>query len=446
MTGLPERIPPQNIEAEQSVLGSMLLEKEAINTAIEILKEEDFYREAHRLCFKAMLELAEKSEPIDVVTLTEILRQKKALETIGGVFYLTTLANAVPTAANVAYYAKIVQQKATARLLINTATKIVARGYEAGDDIEAVLDMAEQEIFKVSRQYGQEGFVPLKEILLDTFDHIAHLYEHKGGVTGVSSGFSDYDEMTSGLQPSDLIIIAARPSMGKTTLALNMAAHIGIKQQQPVAFFSLEMSRGQLVQRMLCAEANIDAHRLRSGYLRDSDWESLTEAVGPLGEAEVYIDDTPSISVMEMRAKVRRLKAEQGIKAVFVDYLQLMRGSAKTENRYQEVSGISRELKALAKEMEIPVVALSQLSREVEKRQSKRPILSDLLESGGIEANADVVAFLYRDEYYNEESEKPGIAEVIFAKQRNGPTGKIELYFAAKFNKFISIAKSRKGE
>jgi replicative DNA helicase len=446
MVDMPERVPPQNIEAEQSVLGSMLLEKEAVNTAVEHLQSQDFYREAHRRVFQAMLDLTDKGEPLDVITLVESLRQRKSLEEIGGITYLTHLANVVPTAANVAYYTRIVREKSLMRQLISAATKIVTRGYESRDDVEQIIDEAEQAIFSVAQSRAQESFVPLKTVLMDTFDHIALLYENKGGLTGVSTGFPDLDNLTSGLQPSDLIIIAARPSMGKTTLALNIAQHIGIKEKKPVAVFSLEMSREQLVQRMLCAQANIDAHRLRRGFLADNDWNKLTEAVGPLGDAPIFIDDSPSISVMEMRAKARRLKMEHGLGAIFVDYLQLMRGSERTENRQQEISAISRGLKALAKELDLPVVALSQLSREVEKRHDKHPILSDLLESGGIEANADLVAFIYRDEYYNPESEKKGIAEVIIAKQRNGPTGKLDLFFMDKFNKFMSTAKGRTAE
>jgi replicative DNA helicase len=440
---LPERLPPQNLEAEQSVLGSMLLEKEAVNTAIEHLRPEDFYRDAHRRVFESMVELTDRGEPLDVITLVEALRQKKSLEEIGGVTYLTQLANVVPTAANVAFYTRIVREKSLLRQLINAATKIAARGYESGDDVEQVIDEAEQAIYNVSRRRGTESFVTLKRVLLDTFDHIALLYENKGGLTGLATGFPDFDNLTSGLQPSDLIIIAARPSMGKTTLALNMAQHIGIKERKPVAVFSLEMSREQLVQRMLCAQANIDAHRLRRGYLADNDWNKLTEAVGPLGDAPIFIDDSPAISIMEMRAKTRRLKAEHGLGAVFVDYLQLMRSSERSENRQQEISAISRGLKALAKELVLPVVALSQLSREVEKRGDKRPILSDLMESGGIEANADLVAFIYRDEYYNPETEKKGMAEVIIAKQRNGPVGRLELYFMDKYNKFVSTTRDR---
>ncbi len=443
MVDSPERVPPQNIEAEQSVLGSMLLENEAVNTAIEHLQPGDFYRDAHRRIFEVMADLTDRGEPLDVITLVEALRQKKKLEDIGGVTYLTQLANVVPTAANVAYYTRIVREKALLRQLIGAATKIVTRGYDPGDDVEQVIDEAEQAIFNVSRRRAMESFVPLKRVLMDTFDHIALLYENKGGLTGLSTGFPDFDNLTSGLQPSDLIIIAARPSMGKTTLALNMGQHIGIKVGKPIAFFSLEMSREQLVQRMLCAQANIDAHRLRRGYLADNDWNKLTEAVGPLGDAPIFIDDSAAISVMEMRAKTRRLQAEHGLGAVFVDYLQLMRGSERAENRQQEISAISRGLKALAKELAIPVVALSQLSREVEKRHDKRPILSDLLESGGIEANADLVAFIYRDDYYNAETEKKGIAEVIIAKQRNGPVGRIELYFMDKYNKFMSTSKER---
>ncbi|HHX77361.1 MAG TPA: replicative DNA helicase, partial [Firmicutes bacterium] len=333
MADLSDRVPPQNIEAEQSVLGSVLLAREAINSVAEILKAEDFYKESHRKLFQAMLFLTEKGEPVDVITLVEILRQQNNLEEIGGISYLTMLANMVPTAANVEYYARIVKQKAVLRQLINAATRIVARSFEAGDNLEEILDEAEQAIFQVSNRSGGDSFAPLKEVLLDTFDHIAYLYENKGGITGLATGFPDFDNLTSGLQPSDLIIIAARPSMGKTTLALNMAQNIGIKGKKPVAIFSLEMSREQLAQRMLCAQAQIDAHRLRRGYLKDEDWEKITQAVGLLGEAPIFIDDSASLSVLEMRAKCRRLKAEHGLTAVFVDYLQLMRGSEKAENR-----------------------------------------------------------------------------------------------------------------
>ncbi len=437
---IEDRMPPQNIEAEQSVLGSMIIEKEAIFAATEILKDEDFYRTAHQKIFQAMIQLTEKNEPVDLVTLSEELSNRGVLEEIGGNVYLTTLANAVPTAANVKYYAHIVWEKALLRRLIRVSTDIVTRGYEPPEDVMEFLDEAEQLIFQVSREMSGKGFVPLKEVLMSTFDRIEKICEGDKGVTGMPTGFLDLDQMLSGLQESDLVIVAARPSMGKTTFALNMAQHISVTENKPVAFFSLEMSREQLAQRMLCAQADLDAQRMRRGFLSEEEWPRLTRAVGPLSEAPLYIDDTPSPTVMEVRAKSRRLKAERGLSAIFIDYLQLMNSQGKAETRQQELSDISRSLKSLAKELDIPVVALSQLSRAVEKRDTKKPILSDLMESGGIEANADVVMFIYREDYYFRESEKQNIAEIIVAKQRNGPVGEIELLFQNNFNKFQNIA------
>ncbi len=442
MTEIMDRIPPHSLEGEQSVLGSMLMEKEAIITASEILASSDFYRQNHAKIFSAMMALAEKGEPVDLVTLTEELKQRNELEEAGGVGYLTEIVDAVPTAANVATYSHIVKEKAVLRQLIQVSGKIMSRCYSGVEDIEELMDDAEKMIFQVSSGGSQSSYVAIKDILKETFERIEYLYEHKKGVTGVPTGFVDLDNLTSGFQNSDLIIIAARPGMGKTSLALNMAQHIGSREKLPVAFFSMEMSKEQLVMRMLCAQANIDAHRLRRGYLAQDDWPKLTRAVGPLAESAIFIDDTPAISVMEMRAKARRLKAEHGLSVIFVDYLQLMRAHGKQENRQQEISSISRSLKALAKELNVPVVALSQLSRAVEARNDKRPILSDLLESGGIEANADVVAFIYRDEYYKKESEEKGTAELIIAKQRNGPVDTVNLYFKGSLTKFHNIVNS----
>lgn len=440
MSPVPERIPPQNLEAEQSVLGSMLIEQEAIFAATEIIRPADFYKEGHQKIFEAMLALSGRGEPVDLVTLAEELKQKKILEAVGGIPYLTTLANIVPTAANVTYYAKIVREKAILRNLIHAATGIVSKCFEDSDDIEQLLDEAERSIFKISQRFSPQDLTSIREILKTTFANVDKLWNSKGGVTGVPTGFVDLNDITCGLQNSDLIIIAARPSMGKTTLALNIAQHIAVNENLPVAIFSLEMSKEQLVQRMLCAQANIDAQRLRRGYLLDDDYPKLTRAAGPLSEAPIFIDDTPAISVLEMRAKARRLKAEHGLAVLFVDYLQLMRGDARAENRQQEISGISRSLKALAKELNIPVVALSQLSRAVEQREKKRPVLSDLLESGGIEANADVVAFIYREGYYNPNIENKNETEIIIAKQRNGPVGSISLYFKENHNKFVNLS------
>ncbi len=441
-----DKIPPQSIEAEQSVLGSMIIEKEAVFVATELLREEDFYRTAHRKIFEAIIALSEKGEPVDLVTLADELQRRHSLEEAGGTAYLSALAGAVPTAANVRYYTLIVREKAILRSLIHTATKIVTGCYEGPPDVEEFLDAAEQQIFEIGKQGKQQGFIPLKEVLKETFDRIEQLFDDKKGVTGLSTGFEELNTICSGLQPSDLVIVAARPSMGKTTLALNMAHHIAVKEKKPVAFFSLEMSREQLAQRMLCAEAKIDAHKLRRGFLSQDEWQKLTRAVGPLSESPLYIDDSASITVMEVRAKARRLKAERGLEAVFVDYLQLMHGFSRAENRQQELSEISRSLKALAKELSIPVIALSQLSRAVEKRENRRPILSDLMESGGIEANADMVLFIYRESYYNKNTDIGNIAEIIVAKQRNGPVGTIELCFLDRYNRFANIARAGEAE
>lgn len=436
-----QRVPPQNIEAEQSVLGAMLLEKEAILSASEILKGEDFYKESHKKIFEVIIDLYDKNEPVDLITVSEELRKRNALEEIGGITYITALANSVPTAANVAYHAKIVKDKSIMRKLIHVSTKLVSMGYEEGRDVEEVLDEAERMIFEIAQRRSMEGFASIRDVVIETFDMIEQLYKNKGRMTGVPTGFLDLDEMTSGFQPSDLIIIAARPSMGKTSFALNIAQYAAIREKVPVAIFSLEMSKEQLVQRMLCAEAHIDSHKLRTGNLDEDDWPKLARAMGPLSEAPIFIDDTPGINIMEMRAKARRLKAEKGLGLILIDYLQLMQGRGNSENRQQEISEISRSLKALARELRVPVVALSQLSRAPEMRQDHRPILSDLRESGSQEQDSDLVAFLYRDEYYHPDTDKKNIAEVIIAKQRNGPTGVIELVWLDKYTKFANKAK-----
>jgi len=437
-----ERVPPQSLEAEQSVLGSMIISKDAIYTAMELLTPADFYRTAHQKIFEAIVALCDRGEPVDVVILSEELENNRCLEEVGGRSYLLALANAVPTAANVEYYARIVREKSIMRALISTATDIVTRCYDfPGGDVDEFLDEAERAIFEIRRQGQQGGFAPLKEALMQAFDRIERLYDQKKGVTGISTGFTDLDRITAGLQESDLIIVAARPSMGKTTLALNMAHHCAVKEKRPTAFFSMEMSKEQLAQRMLCAQAHIDAQNMRRGYLTTEDWQRLTRAVGPLSEAPLYIDDNASLSAMDIRSRARRLKAERGLDAIFIDYLQLMRGHGRAENRQQELSDISRSLKSLAKELRVPVVALSQLSRAVEKRPDRRPILSDLMESGGIEANADMVLFIYREAYYFQDSDKGNIAEIIIAKQRNGPTGTVELYFLDRYTKFANITR-----
>jgi replicative DNA helicase len=435
-----DRVPPQNIEAEQAVLGSILLEADALVTAMERLRPEDFYQPVHRMIYETMIELGEDGQPIDLVTLTAALQDKQRLEEAGGVDYLSRLLSVVPTAANVDYYARIVEEKSILRRLIRTATEIVQEGYAGAEDVGHLLNDAEQRILEISNRRTDSGFVSIRDVLMDVFERIEYLYHHKGGVTGIPSGFPDLDRMTSGFQRSDLIIVAARPSVGKTAFALNIAQNVGVRARETVAIFSLEMSASQLVQRMICAESNVDAGRLRTGKLEGDDWEKLTMAIGALSEADIYIDDTPGITVTDIRAKLRRLKKERGLGLVVIDYLQLIQGRGRPgENRQQEVSEISRTLKQIARELEVPVIALSQLSRGVEQRQDKRPMLSDLRESGSIEQDADIVAFLYRDDYYDRETEKKNIIEIIIAKQRNGPVGTVELVFLKNFNKFVSL-------
>ncbi|HHU70068.1 MAG TPA: replicative DNA helicase [Thermoanaerobacterales bacterium] len=440
---LIQRVPPQNIEAEQSVLGAMLLEKDAIVSAAEILKGEDFYKESHKKIFEVIIDIYEKNEPVDLITVTEELRKRNSLEEIGGITYITSLANSIPTAANTAYHAAIVRDKSILRKLINVSTRLVKMGYDADKNVEDILDEAERMIFEIANKRSLEGFSPVRDVVIETLDMIEELYKNKGKMTGIPTGFLDFDNMTSGFQPSDLIIIAARPSMGKTSFALNIAQYASIREKVPTAIFSLEMSKEQLVQRMLCSEAHIDSHKLRTGNLEENDWLKLARAMGPLSEAPIYIDDTPGISIMEVRAKARRLKAEKGLGLIIIDYLQLMQGRGSSENRQQEISEISRSLKALARELRVPVVALSQLSRAPEMRQDHRPILSDLRESGSQEQDSDLVVFLYRDEYYNSDTDKKNIAEVIISKQRNGPTGVVELVWLDKYTKFVNKAKQQ---
>ena len=440
---MQDRMPPQNIEAEQSVLGAMLIEKEAISKVSEVLKVQDFYREANRLIFQAILDLFNRNDGVDLITVTEELRRENKLEGAGGIAYITSLANAMPTAANVHYHAKIVEEKALLRNLINVSTQIAGMGYDGAEDAAQILDKAEKMMLEVANRRMGRDFTPIKEILFSAFSKIEQLYATKGGITGIATGFKDFDRLTAGLQPSDLILIAARPSMGKTAFVLNIAQHVAIREKQSVAFFSLEMSKEQLVQRMLCAEAGIDAQRLRIGELEDNDWKKMVSAADRLSSAGIFIDDTPGITVMEMRSKARRLKVEHDLKLIIVDYLQLMQGSSsnssRSENRQQEISEISRSLKALARELHVPVVALSQLSRGVESRQVKRPMLSDLRESGSLEQDADIVSFLYREDYYNPETEKKNITEIIIAKHRNGPVDTVQLFFHKAFTKFSDL-------
>lgn len=436
------RMPPYSLEAEQSVLGSMIIDKDAIAAASEVLAGEDFYSDAHREIYDAMLVLYEQGKPVDLITLTETLRQRGTLEGIGAA-YITELSMAVPSTANVKYYIRIVEEKAILRRLIKASNEIIQDSYEAQQDVDLILDDAEKRIFKISERRGREDFEPIKMALLDAYAKIEELSKNKGKIIGVPTGFTDFDLMTTGFHPSDFVLIAARPSMGKTSFAMNIAQNAAVKENIPVAIFSLEMSKDQLVQRMLSSEANVELQKIRTGELEDTDWIKLVQAAGPLSQAPIFIDDTPGISVMEMRSKARRLKLEHGLGMIVIDYLQLMSGRGRAENRQQEISEISRSLKALARELEVPVVTLSQLSRGPEARSDHRPMLSDLRDSGAIEQDADVVIFLYRDEYYNPDTEKQNIAEAIIAKQRNGPTGTVELVWLGQFTKFASYAKGR---
>jgi len=448
------RLPPQNLEAEMSVLGGVLLENEALNRALEFLTTEDFYRESHRKIFNALIILGDKSEPADLVTLTAVLKDRAELEDVGGSTYLATLVDYVPTAANINYYCKLVKEKAVARKLIEASTAIATRGYEGGD-MEEILDQAEKSIFEISENRIRPSYFPVRDILKDTFKSIEALYERKELVTGVPTGYHDLDKMTAGLQSSELSGVAGRPSMGKTAFALNLIEYAATHAENPVpsVIFSLEMSKEQLVQRMLCSLAKVDAGRLRTGHLGESDWPKLTMAAGQLNETQIYIDDTPAISVLELRSKARRLKAEHGLGLIIVDYLQLMRGS-NPESRQQEISEISRSLKALAKELQLPVVALSQLNRSLESRTDKRPMMADLRESGAIEQDADVIMFVYRDAVYCEDCKSrertcekghDKDAEIIIGKQRNGPIGTVHLTFRGEFTRFENQAQRDDG-
>ncbi|RLA96675.1 MAG: replicative DNA helicase [Deltaproteobacteria bacterium] len=433
------KVPPHSLEAEQSVLGGIIIDNEAMNRVLELLRPGDFYKEAHQRIFGAMISLFERGEPLDLITLTNELKRSKDLERIGGATYLAQLADAVPTAANIAYYAKIVKEKALLRRLIAAATDIVTECYREGQDIEELLDQAEQAIFSISQFRVRPAFFPIKEVLKEAFRSIERLYEKKELITGVPSGFKDLDRKTAGFQPSDLIIVAGRPSMGKTAFCLNIAQYAAVEAKVPTAIFSMEMSKEQLALRMLCSEAKVSASKVRSGFLSEGDLQKLTMAASTLADAPIVIDDTPALSVLELRAKARRLKGETGLGLIIIDYLQLMRGRSSAERREQEISEISRSLKALAKELSIPVIAISQLSRRAEDRPGRRPQLADLRESGAIEQDADLIIFLYRDEVYNPHSDKKGIAEVIIGKQRNGPTGTVELSFIPELTTFRDL-------
>ncbi len=434
----PIRSMPQNLDAEQSVLGSMLIDKTAIAQAVEVLNAEDFYRDTHKVIFSAIRDLYQKDTPIDMITLLDYLRSTEKLEEAGGITYITEISNSVPTTANISSYIQIVEDKSTLRKLIRTSTEIIEQSYNKQDNVEAVMDLAEKRIFGLSQTKNSSDFEPMNVVLERGFLEIERMFNNKGDTTGVPSGFKDLDDKTSGFQSGDMVLIAARPSMGKTTFVLNLAQHAALRAGKKIAIFSLEMSKEQLAYKLLCAEANVDMLRLRTGNLEDKDWESIARASGPLAAAKIFIDDTAGISVMEMRSKCRRLKIEHGIDMIIIDYLQLMSGS-NPDNRQQEVSEISRSIKAIAKEMKCPVIALSQLSRAPEQRADHRPMLSDLRESGSIEQDADLVMFLYRDEYYNKETEEKNVAECIIAKQRNGPVGTVRLAWLGQYSKFGNL-------
>lgn len=438
-----ERIPPQNLEAEMSVLGAILQSSEAFMKCLELLRADQFYRDAHRKIFAAATVLFGRGEPVDLITITNELRRRGELDEVGSSAFLASLVDAVPTGANVAYHARIVRDKALMRQLITVATDIVGLGFADREEADQVLERAEQQIFELSEDRVRRAFLPLKSILKETFEQVEKLFDRRTQVTGVPTGFEDLDMKTAGLQPSELIIIAGRPSMGKTSFALNIARNAAIDERIPVGIFSLEMSKEQVVQRLLSSEAEVDSNRIRTGWLRESDWPKLTNAAGHLSEAPIFIDDSAALSVIELRAKARRLKAEQNIGMVVIDYLQLISGRSRSENRQQEVSDICRSLKAMAKELKVPVVALSQLARRTEERE--RPQLSDLRESGAIEQDSDVVVFLYRPGYYQArkaggpDPERDTKTEIIIAKQRNGPTGTVELAFLREYVKFGSL-------
>lgn len=435
------RLPPQSIEAEQAVLGAIILEGESITKAIEILSPEDFYKENHRKIYTAMLELFDKNEPIDLITLTEHLKDKGELEEVGGLSYLGNLTTVVPTSANIKYHAKLVREKALLRALLRTCTEIITKVYEEPEDAEEMIDFAERMIFEISEKRTNTNFYHMKDVVKQTFKIIESMYEKKAIITGVPSGFKDLDELTSGFQPGDLIIIGGRPGMGKTAFSLNIAQHVGVTCGEPVAFFSLEMSKEQIAMRLLSSIAMINSSALRKGFISKRDWERLTDAAVKLSEAPIYIDDSSQMSVLEIRAKARRLKMEKGkLSLIIIDYLQLMRSRTAYDRREQEISEISRSLKAMAKELKVPVIALSQLNRSVEKTADRRPTLANLRESGAIEQDADVIIFLYRDEVYNKKnSANKGKAEVIVAKQRNGPTDTIYLTFLNDYTRFLDF-------
>lgn len=430
------RIPPHSVESEQSILGSILLDKDTIITVAETITPTDFYKDAHRIIYESMMALNNKNEPIDMVTLTDELRKRGYLDDIGGVTYLTSLSTIVPTTSNVKYYADIVKEKSVLRQLIKASNDIINLGYGSGESAENVLDFAEKKIFDISQERTNDDFKPINQVLMDTYDMIESIYSNKSDVIGVTTGFKDLNKKINGLQRTDLILVAARPAMGKTAFALNLVQNAAIKGNASVAVFSLEMSKEQLAQRMIAAQSNVELKKMKTGTLNDADWPRIISAMAVMSDAKIFIDDTPGIKINELRSKCRKLKMEQGLDLVMIDYLQLMESDSKNESRQQEISKISRSLKILAKELDCPVVALSQLSRAPEQRADHRPVLSDLRESGAIEQDADIVMFLYRDEYYHSDSEKKDLAEIIIAKNRHGETGSVELVWMGSIQRF----------
>jgi replicative DNA helicase len=440
-----EKVPPHNIDAEQSVLGAILIDKHSINQVTKFLQPEDFYLQSHKTIFEAMLSLDEAGEPVDLLTVTEYLRKKGDLDKIGGAAYVASLTNVVPTSAHIEHYGRIVEENALLRNLIHLATRISTKSYQGAEDAERLMQDAERMLAELGNRRISAVFESLREIIVNSLQNLQYIYEHKGEITGIPTGFKDLDKMCSGLQMGDLIIVAARPSMGKTSLGMQVAFQAAKRMQKGVAVFSLEMSKEQLVQRMLCSEAGVNLHKLRSGGLNEDDWGILMSKGREMAKIPLYIDDSAILTVRQVKSKVRRLQAEKGICLIVIDYLQLMQGGGRVENRQQEIAEISRSLKGLAKELNVPVLALAQLSRSVEQRQDKKPIMSDLRESGSLEQDADVIMFIYRDEYYNPESEKKGIAEIIIGKQRNGPVGIVELAFVKEYTKFLNLSKREEG-
>ena len=438
------KVPPHDIEAEQAVIGSMLTDKDAVADGVEALKPEDFYRQDNQTIYEAIINLYNKAEPIDIITVKAELISLGKFEAVGGLEYLAILPDKVPTTANVEKYIKIVEEKAILRNLIKASNELINLGYAETEEVDDIIEEAERKIFEIVEGKNQKGYTAIKDILVESFAEIERLYNQKEPITGIATGFTDLDYKTAGLHNSDLILVAARPAMGKSAFALNIATNAAVNAKVPVAIFNLEMSKSQLVNRILCSEAMVDSNKIRTGKIEEDDWVKLATALGPLSEAPIYIDDTPGISVSEIRAKCRKLKLEKNIGLIVIDYLQLIRGSSKrNSSREQEISEISRSLKILAKELDVPVIALSQLSRAAEARTDHRPMLSDLRESGAIEQDADIVMFLYRDDYYNQDSEKKNIAEVIMAKHRSGATGTVELLWLGSYTKFVNIEKYR---